>query len=88
MISIVNPLTNPLYGQTPRLKNEGLGEDGIILIPFLCFHSLYAGFLSIKTTLKYLPPSNHKNNNHLFGASTTIMISTRVTMGMNSIETN
>lgn len=37
--------------------------------------------------LKYLPHWNLKNNNNLFGTSTKMKISTRVTMGMNSLET-
>ena len=88
MTSIINPLTNSSYDQSSRLKNERLAEESIKLVPFLCFHSLYAAFTSIKTVLKYLPCPNYKNNNHLVGTSSTMMISTRVTMGKNSIETS
>lgn len=74
----------------PEFKVEEwrLGEESIKLVPFLCFHSLYAAFTSIKTALKCLPCPNYKNNNHLVGTSTTVMTSTRVAMGKNSIETS
>ena len=88
MESIINPLTYSFCVQSSRLKNERLGEESIKLVPFLCFHSLYAAFTSIKTALKCLPCPNYKNNNHLVGTSTTMMTSTRVAMGKNSIETS
>lgn len=76
MASIINPLTNSFCVQSSRLKNARLGEESLKLVPFLCFHSLYAALTSIKTALRYLPCPNYKNNNHLVGISTTMMIST------------